>query len=239
EAKVTDAEANRIRTVITGWTNVQAVQYTTEKQEFDKILALFKDDAEQQGIVESFSGDKNPFAKTITITMVNPELSDALKKQLETTFSKEISDINFNSGVADTILPLFDTIRKGSYALIAAVAFVAIILISNTIRITIVARRTEIGIMRLVAASNWYIRTPFILEGVILGIIGALIATGGVSFAYWYYLPIITQKLFVTSTDMLVSVDVVLEQLLVWTTTLGGVIGFLGSIFPVRKYLKK
>lgn len=238
EYTVTDEEAKKIEKEVAKWENVKSVVFTTEIEEFNKVFDSF-DNQEQKDLLSDFAGDKNPMHKALTITMTNPEDAEDLEKKLLQKFDAQISDIEFDKTIAKTILPMFDTIRKASFALILAVAFVAIILISNTIRITIVARRTEIGIMRLVAASNWYIRTPFILEGIMLGLIGAAIATGLVTTAYWYYLPVITSKLLFVSVDALVPVQVILNELLLWTMSLGGAIGFLGSIFPVRKYLRK
>ena len=231
--EVTDAEAILLQNNIKNLPNVSDVTYATEDEELKAVVESFG-----VGADHLFTGRDNPLFKTLTIIMVNPEEFSRLETTLRSRYSTSIETISYNQDVADRVLPFFQGIRNAAFALIVAVAFVAIILISNTIRITIVARRTEIGIMRLVAASNWYIRTPFIIEGIFLGIIGALIATGITVGAYWYYTPLMAERIALI-TVALVPWEMVLSEALVWTVGIGGIIGLIGSFFPVRKYLRK
>jgi Cell division protein len=231
--EVTDAEAIALQNNIKNLPNVADVTYATEDEELRAVVESFG-----VGVDDLFTGRDNPLFKTLTIIMVNPEDYPRLEATLRSRYSTSIETISYNQDVADRVLPFFQGIRNVAFALIIAVAFVAIILISNTIRITIVARRTEIGIMRLVAASNWYIRTPFIIEGIFLGIIGALIATGITVGAYWYYTPLMAERIALI-TVALVPWEMILSEVLVWTVGIGGIIGLIGSFFPVRKYLRK
>lgn len=237
EKTVSDKDAMKLADQIKTWDNILDAQYSTANQEFDKLMETYYNDNQSNILIDM--REVNPLPAVITVTMEEPDKYSELETKLKTSFKGKISDIVFSADVANNVLPIFDTIRNGSYALIFAVGFVAIILISNTIRITIVARRTEIGIMRLVAASNWYIRTPFIIEGILLGVIGAFIATGISVGAYSYYFPLIENKLSFGTSGILVNVDLILKQVLLWTVVIGGVIGLVGSFFPVRKYLKK
>lgn len=235
--EISEADGRKLAKELEKLDNVKAVEYSTKDEQLTSLLDSF-DDSHQQ-LLEGYRGTTNPLTDVIVITMENPELFPALETQITQKFKNQIREVDYQEQIANTVLPVFETIRRGAYFLILAVAFVAIILISNTIRITIVARRTEIGIMRLVAASNWYIRTPFIIEGILLGIIGALIATGISVGAYYYYLPLIVEKFSFGTADVVVAVDIIFRQVILWTTVIGGVIGLIGSFFPVRKYLKK
>ena len=234
--EITEEEGRNVAKEIETLMNVKAVEYSTKDEQLTKVLDSF--DESHRALLEEYR-NSNPLPDVIIITMDSPEEFPALEKALQDQFEPQIKNIDYQSEIANTILPVFETIRRGAYFLILAVAFVAIILISNTIRITIVARRTEIGIMRLVAASNWYIRTPFIIEGILLGVIGALVATAATVGVYYYYMPFIIEKFSFGAENVVVPVSIVLNEVLVWTTALGGAIGLIGSFFPVRKYLKK
>lgn len=236
EKDVSDEKITDMLAEIKQMNNVKQVTYETAEEVFANFIAN-----EENGdkLLYLQPRVKDVMNDQITITMVESDAYGALEKSLTKQYPKEIQEFVFNEEVAETILPMFEWIRKAALWLIMAVALVAVILISNTIRITIVARRREIEIMRLVAASNWYIRTPFIIEGILLGIIGALIATAISVGAYWYYLPILTSQVFEMSNEIFVSAELVLYQSLIWTLGIGATIGFIGSIFPVRKYLKK
>jgi len=236
KTEISETEGRKIGKELEKFNNVKAVEYSTKDQQLTSVLDGF--DEAHKDLLEDYR-NSNPLNDVLIITMENPDLFSQLESEINQKYKNKISSIDYQQQIANTVLPVFETIRRGAYFLILAVAFVAIILISNTIRITIVARRTEIGIMRLVAASNWYIRTPFIIEGVLLGIIGALIATGISVGAYYYYLPLITEKFSFGTSDVIVSVQTILQEVLLWTTIIGGVIGLIGSFFPVRKYLKK
>lgn len=233
---VSDKDVDKMLREIEKIDNVKAVEFKTAQSAFDDIIAK-----DQQTEILGYLRDRSTeyLNDEITVTMIDADGYESLNTTLTTKYGDKIDKLSFSKDIADSILPVFEGIRKAAFYLIIAVAFVAVILISNTIRITIVARRREIEIMRLVAASNWYIRTPFIIEGILLGIIGALIATAISVGAYWYYLPALTTQIFLGATEVFVPVDVVLKEALIWTLGIGAIIGFIGSIFPVRKYLKK
>lgn len=233
---VVEDEAKKITKDISAFNNIKNIEYSNETQQWQKLMDSFTE--EEREMFKDYEQSK-PLYKTITITLNNPEDSNTVKAEIEKNYKSKINKIDFPREMAESILPLFETIRRAGYFLILSVGFVAMILISNTIRITIVARKIEIGIMRLVAASNWYIRTPFIIEGILLGIIGALIATALSVGLYWYYLPVIASKLVFGTSEIIVPVRVVLQESLLWTVSIGSFIGLLGSLLPVRKYLRK
>lgn len=231
-----EQRALEIQEKIKSFENVDGVIYKSEQQEFEEFISTFDDKTKELYLRYQ---DANPLSKTLQIKMMNPDEEAQLQKKIKDNFGIEIIDYTYNEDIAKKALPIFDSIRLGAYGLILSVAFVAIILISNTIRITIIARRTEIGIMRLVAASNWYIRTPFLLEGIIIGIIGGTIAAAISTGLYYYLVPKFQVEISQTILESLVPVQIVSIEVFKWSLSLGTIIGFVGSIFPVRKYLKK
>jgi len=234
--EVDEAQAQVLAQQIAGLNNVKDVKFSNKDEQLTKVLNNL--DETNRALLEGYR-EANPLNDVLIVTMTQPNLYNALKRELEQTYPKQIEDIKYQEEVANNVLPVFSSIRFGAFILILVVAFVATILISNTIRITIVARRTEIGVMRLVAASNWYIRTPFLIEGVLLGLIGALIATGVSVSIYHYYSPTLLRIFSFGTSGVIIFTKIIFQEVLLWTTVIGGAIGLVGSFFPVRKYLKK
>lgn len=126
-------------------------------------------------------------------------------------------------------------IRLHGIGLIVVLVLIAFIFINNTIRLAILARRKEIAIMRLVGASNGFIRGPFLAEGALHAIIGALLAIGVIELIRLFALPRITAAL----PWLPINVDPVTFVLIYVTLLCAGlVIGLLGSVFAMRRYLK-
>jgi len=118
---------------------------------------------------------------------------------------------------------------------IAMLAVVSLIFINNTIRLAIYARRKEIGIMRLVGASNWFIRTPFLLEGVIQSLIGAVLAILSIVAIQAAVLPRLAEAAPFLPVDLASGTMVQLSLILIIA---GMIIGLLGSGLALRRYLK-
>src|SRR5699024_474680 len=95
-----------------------------------------------------------------------------------------VSDVNYGGADAERLFKMTSTIRNIGTIVIVALIFTAVFLISNTIRITIFSRSTEIEIMKLVGATNWFIRWPFVIEGAMIGLIGSLIPSVTLWFIY-------------------------------------------------------
>jgi len=233
---VSTSRVQELRAKIATLDNVKEVDFSNKDEQFNKVLESF--DEQNKALLEEYR-NPNPLNDVLIVTMNQPDLYNALKTELEQTYAREIKEIRYHHEIANNVLPVFSSIQMGAYILILVVAFVATILISNTIRITIVARRTEIGVMRLVAASNWYIRTPFLIEGILLGLIGALVSTAISVGLYHYYWPSISRTFSFGTTGGLVFTADILQEVLLWTMLIGGFIGLIGSFFPVRRYLKK
>src|SRR5699024_2801888 len=95
-----------------------------------------------------------------------------------------VSEVNYGGAEADRLFKMTSTIRNVGLIIIVALIFTAVFLISNTIRITIFSRSTEIEIMKLVGATNWFIRWPFLIEGALIGLIGSIIPSVVLWFLY-------------------------------------------------------
>jgi cell division transport system permease protein len=120
---------------------------------------------------------------------------------------------------------------------VAGLALTSMFLISNTIKLTIVARRREIGIMKLVGATNSFIRWPFFVEGAILGLIGSLIPVIVIWFGYWELVKN-SQLTFGIMMIRMIPVEEIMPKLSLVLMGIGLAIGVLGSTLSVRKFLR-
>ncbi len=209
----------------------------------DKITFQSKEDAlkdvkeqmnDELGQLTSGFEDNNPFPASFTVNVKEPLVVDKVVSSIKDM--NGIDEIKDARSIIAKISKLTDSFKIG-----AAVAFVVFIMISlfligNTIKITVFTRKKEIGIMKYVGATDWFIRWPFIIEGMILGIFGAVISVVVLGFIY----SIIINNL---SADTLFGFDLVgisyILKVIIWEFLGCGVfIGAIGSIISMRKFLK-
>jgi cell division transport system permease protein len=181
------------------------------------------------------SGDQNPLPDIIRI-----EPSDPKKvKELEAP-AKNIDGIvaaDSGGGVTQTLLGFSGVVRNVILIFGIALSVLAAFLISNTIKLTIIARRKEIEVMRLVGASNWFIRWPFFIEGAFIGVVGAILPIGILLILYQAFFNTVNSGAAYTVIQMM-PVSSLGAYLAVSTFILGAIIGISGSLLSIRKFLK-
>ena len=120
----------------------------------------------------------------------------------------------------------------------AFLVIVSIVVVSNTIKLTVMARADEIHIMKYVGANNWFIRGPFIVEGVVIGLIASVIASGAICLIYNKLVEAVGDQIFAIVSSPLISVQYMTVNLTIIFVALGCSIGAWGSIVSMRRYLK-
>lgn len=226
---LTDREMREIGTRITKMPGITQVIYVTK----DEALSRFKERlGEQQGILNAL-GDTNPLPNSFEVKVDKPELVKPTAQAIGEF--KGVENARFGQEIIEQLFKLTRMIRVFGVVLIIFLAFAALFIISNTIRLTVFARRREIGIMKYVGATDWFIRWPFLIEGMILGFSGALIAvllltkTYGMFTEQIYqsmtFLPVIPKYPFLTNIGLLLLLT-------------GMVIGALGSTISLRRFLR-
>ena len=220
--------------------NVSNVSYTSKEKALEDFRATIVQDNPE--IVDQIEG--NPLPASLDIDLVDPRnvmtVVSAIKA--DPTFIK-VADrpddpeksLKYGQQIVNQLFAVTRIMRLVSAAFIAMLGVISLIFISNAIRLAIYARRKEIGIMRLVGASNWFIRTPFLMEGVIQSLIGALLAIVTLGGVWFYVLP--------AAKDLLPFLPISLEGAAAVQVSLilifgGIVIGLLGSGVALRRYLK-
>ena len=179
--------------------------------------------------------DSNPLLDSIIVTVKNV---NGLNTTAETIRKYDfVSSAEYGEGMVENIVGIFDAISKGTIIFVLALVLVTAFLISNTIKLTISSRRTEIEIMRLVGASNIAIKLPFIFEGFILGIFGSIIPIIVAIYGY-VYLYNKTGGFIFTKILTLASPFPFVLIVSGFLIVVGSLVGMFGSWRAVRKYLK-
>ena len=227
-----------IENTVRAWSEVSKVRYVSKEQALDKFKKDFQYNPE---VIQNIEG--NPLPDSLRVSLKNPRKVDTVANRLKTIqYVKDLAgdlDKNVQYG-KDTVKRLFAVTRWVSIAaggFATLLIFVSLVLITNTIRLAIFARRKEIGIMRLVGASNWFIRWPFILEGMFEGFIGASVAIL-ILVGVW-------RTLFtnLASGKVLAFLSFQIDQtafikLILLLALSGAVIGSAGSFIALRRFLK-
>ena len=179
--------------------------------------------------------EENPLLDSVIVTVKNvDDLKETADKIREYDF---VSSAEYGEGMVENVIGIFDAISWGTFGMVIALVLVTAFLISNTIKLTIFSRKTEIVIMRLVGASNSAIKLPFIFEGFILGVFGSIIP---ILISIYGYVLLYNKTGGYVFTKIITLVEpfpfvIILSLILL---LIGSLVGMFGSWRAVRKYLK-
>ncbi|GGI09523.1 permease-like cell division protein FtsX [Egicoccus halophilus] len=169
--EITDEQQQQLREDLEDQPVVAEVFFESKQDAYDRFVELFRD---QPNLVESVDPDVLP--ASFRVRLENPQLFNVIAEQFEAY--PGVEEIVDQRQVLDQFLRFTNVIRNAAL-IVAAIQLVAAgVLIANTIRVAAFARREQTSIMKLVGASNWYIRLPFVLEGVLAGVLGAFLSWG-------------------------------------------------------------
>ena len=205
----------------------------------DEALDLMRDSmGDKADLFDVFEGEENPFLANYKVILQDVGQMDEIVPQLESISG--VVDVNVPTGLSDLVVNIHKAVTVISVGLVVVLGFVSIVVISNTIRLTVFARRKEINIMKYVGATNGFIRLPFFVEGIAVGLIAGLISSAIVLGGY--------QLLIIYSVDfpafwgsilnsVLLGMDQVWWKVLIAFLAFGSLIGSVGTATSIRKYL--
>ncbi len=200
----------------------------------EQALEIMKEEwAEEAYLLEGL--EENPLPDSYIIKVNDIELAENLVNAVKTLDGVE--EVKYYKDVIDKLLVFAGYIRIGGIVIIGILVFVSVFIISNTIKITVASRRREINIMKYVGATNDYIRGPFIIEGVLFGLLGALLSIAVVYFGYEYLYEYMNEKLYNLFTFYLVDPKMIFADIAIIFGTIGSGIGALGSLLSLKRYL--
>lgn len=233
---ISEDEIKQIGELIHARVEVSRYDYISADEAWESFKEVYFEGNE--AAAESFAGD-NPLANSASyeIYMNDISMQDTLVSYLESVDG--IREVNQSEMVANTLTDFNKLIGYISAGIIIILLGVAVFLISNTITVGISVRREEIGIMKLIGATDYFVRAPFIVEGIVIGLIGAAIPLGILYVLYEKIIIYITEKFnFIGSMISFLPVETLYETLLPVALILGVGIGFVGSRITIRKHLK-
>lgn len=210
---------------------VASIEFSSKEEEFKKLI----EDMGEQGKAWELYEQDNPLNHAYIVKAEVPQETESIAKQIEKF--DNVYKVNYGQDVVPKLFTFNKYVRTIGIVLIVGLVLTAIFLISNTIKLTIMARSTEIGIMKLVGATNSFIRWPFFIEGFLLGVLGSIIPIITITLGYAYvYNVVVGQTTF--PFVQLIPLNPFLWQLSLIIVLIGAVIGMWGSGMSVRKFLK-
>ncbi|GED15684.1 permease-like cell division protein FtsX [Aneurinibacillus migulanus] len=178
---------------------------------------------------------ENPLPDSFIVKAKTPQQTGSLAQKIQKIDG--VKKVNYAEQTTKKLFAITDVVRLVIVAFIIALAFTAMFLIANTIKLTIVARRREIEIMKLVGATNGFIRWPFFVEGALMGILGALLPIAILTFGYGYLVDFVEQQLALYFLNLLPLYPLALKISLI-LLGIGAFIGVWGSLMSVRRFLR-
>jgi len=196
---------------------------------------LEKNWGENSYLLEGLEGD-NPLPDAFLITLSDP--SDASGVALSVSSISNIEKVVYGKEELANLLNATYVMRMSSVVIILILLFISIFIIANTIKLTLYARRREIGIMKYVGATDWFVRMPFIIEGIVVGMIGAVVSTVILGVGYYYCSGLVKNQMIGFMSISLIPFNQIIVSMVILLIIVGVVIGAVGSLISVRKFIK-
>ena len=229
---VTDSEREEFEHSLKKNVNVEKYDFKSKADVKDEMA---KENETFSTVLEEWDDKENPLKDTYTIKVVKvteiKKTAEAIEKM------SGVNSVQYGEGLVEKLVGVFDAIEKITVVAAGALIIVTIFLIINTIKLTIFSRKREIGIMRLVGASNRRIKLPFVFEGIILGMIGSILPILAVVFGYSAMYKYFDGQLFSPVIKLIDPVSVTFTVSVI-VLVIGMIVGMIGSARAVRRYVK-
>ena len=208
---------------------VESVTFVPKEEAMEKFKERLGD---QKTLLEALD-ETNPLPDSFEVTLVQPEMVKTAAENIERLEGVEMA--KYGQDVMEHLFDITRLIRIFGFALMFVLALATLFIIANTIRLTVFARRKEIAIMKYVGATDWFIRWPFVLEGMVMGLLGSLIASVILRFSYAG----ITAKIYNTLAFLPLIPEYPFLNYVTLVVIIGGmVMGAIGSAVSIKRFLK-
>jgi len=212
---------------------VESVEYTTPQE----ILEKFGEKMGGTEFTESFGGD-NPMPRTLTVYVTGAEYTNEVIDSIRILSNRGIEKIRDDADISGTFTAINKVVNVICVLIIAILAVISVVLITNTIKLTVNSRKNEINIMKYVGATDWFIRGPFVVEGILIGLIGAIIPLIIFYLSYGALLEAASKVPLIMDLVELLSAASVFVVLSPVSILMGVLLGVLGSVTSIRRHLK-
>ena len=226
----TKAEAEELMSVIKQQDGVSAVEYRSKAE----ALEILKQRWGESGYMLDSLG-KNPLPASILISVDSLDNAGDVAKFAGTL--EGVDDIQYYQETVDKLTKITNFLQIGALIIMIFLVVVSVVVVSNTVKLTVFARAKEIRIMKYVGATNWFIRGPFLAEGIIIGVLAALVSTGLISLIYAKIIDAIGPQVLAIVSSPLIPVGYMTSNMIIIFIALGASIGAWGSIISMRRFL--
>lgn len=232
EDDVSKAEAEKIIDKIEKYDGIKSTEYRTKED----ALRIMKQRWGKNGYLLD-NLDKNPLPNSILISVENNKIAERLTEKADEI--KGVEDVKYYKETVEKLTRATEFIQLSAMIIMIFLIVVSVIVVANTIKLTVFNRAKEISIMRYVGATSWFIRGPFIVEGALIGIVSSLIAAGLTWLIYDKVESIIGEEVIIILSSPLVPAGYMVWNLLIIFMAIGVSVGVCGSIISMRKFLDK
>ncbi len=226
------AQIQEIGDVLEKMDNVESMEYVSKADAFKELEEMFSDNPE--ATVGYDAENLNPLMASYRLSLKEFTDVEAMKKEIEKIDG--VDHVNSKDDAMKSMLSAVETIKTVSLWTMLLLAVISILIISNAIKMTVFARRKEINIMKFIGATDSFIRSPFIVEGMIIGFVGAIIAIAIVTGLYGYFSVLMTNLL--KNIIRLKTIPELLPVMIVTFLVFGGFLGAVGSWISTKKHLR-
>ena len=228
---ITNSEINELLIDIRGKEGVLSASYRTKED----ALNVLKERWGENGYLLDTLGE-NPLPASIVITVTSLDYSAGIAEYCGTL--DKTDDVQFYQQTVEVLSKVTNSVQKVSYIMMAFFVIISIFLIQNTVKLTVMARQDEIQIMKYIGATNWFVRGPFMIEGMLVGFIAALFATGIIWLGYYELINVYGTNIMSITQSALLPVEFIVLNSGVIFVAIGLSIGAWGSLVSIKRYLR-
>lgn len=213
---------------------VAKTEFVSKEEAFNIVKERY---SEYSRFLEGYTVEKNPFKVSYVVTLTDLSKSDEVRAQIEGL--ENVNNIEMRDKTINALVSIANGIRWVSAGILVLLIVISIFIIANTIKLTVHARRKEISIMKYVGATNGFIRWPFIIEGILIGVIAAMISILILGLGYNFLI----NKIMESSVTSMINITLlpfaeVFKLVIIVYLSLGIGIGTMGSVISMRRYLE-
>jgi len=227
EDNISKTELNNLKNNITSMDGTKEVKFVSKEEAYQYLL---KNLSEQRDILNAI--ENNPLPASFEIQVKDPKVIEQIANRIAEF--KKVEEVEYGQEIVEKLLNFTYVFRRAGILVLALLVFASILIISNIIKITVYARRSEIEIMSLAGATSWFIKWPFIIEGFLQGFISAIFS---ITILYNFYIFAVNKVHQIIPFLRLVVDNIDLLPIGLAIVLLGSLVGILGSMFSVGKYL--
>lgn len=239
EVNTPQNQITELQTQIQGIQGVKTIKFVSKEEGLVYLRQKLGESG--KALLDGFEGENNPLNDAFTVEVDDPRNVAVVADQISALNTgkdpKPIYKVNYGKGTVEALFKVTQIVRWVGFGIVILLSFTAVFLIANTIKITILARRKEISIMKMVGATNSFIRWPFFIEGALLGFVGSLIPALIILGGYWKLLNLSSLNLNLLMIE-LTPFEQIAPTMIALLLGIGIVIGVWGSLISVRKFLR-